>query len=82
MARRNRVNKGHHLVRRRPLSLSRVYSLQRQLHEQMGRDPSAEEGKLEVSYRWFRTYQDVEAFYFGLIRPDPPRPPKGPPFDT
>ena len=41
VARRNRVNKGHHLVRRRPLSLPWVYSLQRELHEQMGGDSSS-----------------------------------------
>ena len=42
----------------------------------------AKEGKLEVSYRWFRSYLDAQAFYFGLLCPDLPGPPNGPPFDT
>ena len=42
----------------------------------------AKEGKLEVSYRWFRTCRDAEEFCFGILRHDPPGSPKVPPFDT
>ena len=41
----------------------------------------AGEGKLEVSYRWFRTCKDAEDFCFGLLRHDSPGSPKGPTFD-
>ena len=41
-----------------------------------------EEGKLEVSYRWFRSYPDAEAFCLALLHPNPPGPLKGLPFDT
>ena len=37
---------------------------------------TAEEEKLEVSYRWFRTYKDAEDFCFGLLHPGPLGPPK------
>ena len=42
----------------------------------------AKEGKLEISYRWFRTWTDAESFCFGSLRPDPLGPPNGSPFDT
>ena len=42
----------------------------------------AGEGKLEVSYCWFRIWTDAESFCFGSLRPDPPGPPNGPPLDS
>ena len=68
-------------VRRWLVSFLGEYYLQKFIPGDVEVIQLAEEGKLEVSYRWFRTYQDVEAFCFGLLRPDPPGPPKGLPFD-
>ena len=46
-----------------PLSLPWVCCLQRQLQDSWEVIQPAEEGKLDVSYRWFRTCKDAEGWW-------------------